>query len=90
MPSPGRLGVAVLSLRPASCPGPRCEDWVPRRMTGAFRLMLGMLVGAAQFGGKGRGPPSAGGPWKLTPGGAATPGAELPGGGPGGEDLLVI
>jgi hypothetical protein len=81
MPRPRRAGMGAPSLRPPETGlSVARPDWVPRRMTGALKLKLGMLVGACQLGGRARGPPSWGGPWlRATPGGA-TPGGTAPGG----------
>lgn len=74
------LGSALLSLRPESpigiegFPGPV----VPRRMTGALKLMLlGKLAGGWKF------EPPRPGCWEpdCMPGAEATPGADIPGGG---------
>lgn len=51
-------------------------------MTGAEKFMLGMFAGGWKFGGK-LGRPSVGVSACCMPGGAAVPGAAMPGGGAG-------
>lgn len=58
---------------------------MPRRITGAEKLIFGMFAGGWKFGGK---PPGRPGCWTLCcciPGGAPVPGGAIPGGAnPGG------
>ena len=89
MPRPRRPGGAALSLRPpiGLSTAPLRPPCVPRRMTGALRLKLGMFWGACHPDGRARGAFMAGGPWAFaTPGGAATPGGSAA---PGGPALLL-
>jgi hypothetical protein len=56
---------------------------VPRRITGAEKLILGIFAGGWKLGGNPPGRPGCCAFACCMPGGGAVPGADMPGGGPG-------